>query len=78
MPYLVKKIGGELLDYNEGEVIFINNLKGEIGVDDFVSVGKLIAFTQNFSHVNETVDFLKETNYGLKNNTNYKLLEISY
>lgn len=78
MPYLVKKIVGEIFDNNEGQVGLLRILKAEIGVEDYIDVNTLIGFTQNFSKVVYAEDLPKITSYGLKNNTNFTLLEISY
>lgn len=78
MPYLIKKISGEILPNNEAEVKLLKLVKAKIGVEDYIDVDTLIGFTQNFSKVVNVELNPILSNYGLKNNTNFTLFEISY
>lgn len=78
MPYLVKKVSGEILESNETSVNLVSILNASIGVEDYINVNTFIGYTQNFSQVVEAISIPKQTSYGLKNNTSFTLLNISY
>lgn len=78
MPFLVKKIEGDLLDFFEGKAILFKNITGVLGQEDYVNVNKFIGFTQNFSNVILVENLPLLTNYGLKHNLTTIELEISY
>lgn len=60
MPILLKKIDGSILtlfgtddaDFL-GSVVFVKSVVGEVGVEDYILITGLEAFTQDFSGVGE-------------------------
>jgi len=60
MPILLKKIDGSILsligpdgaDYI-GDIIFIQSIVGEIGVEDYIKLTAFEALTQNFGSVSD-------------------------
>lgn len=78
MPYLVKKIEGEIFEMIEGNCSFVSNILGEVGVEDYIQINDFIAFTQNFSKVVEVEAIPSLVNYGLKNKTQFLELKLSY
>lgn len=78
MPYIVKKISGEVLNFFEGECTYLKGITGVVGLEDYIHVNNFIGFTQNFSKVVE-VEVLPEIKYyGYKHNFEIIELEISY
>jgi len=80
MPYLIKKIEGEIFDNFVGEIVFYKKIIGAIGLEDYVIVNNFIGFTQNFSNVIEVTNIRDNgnTKYGLHSKNNVINLEISY
>ncbi len=78
MPYLVKKIEGNLLNFYETSPLLFKNISGVVGIEDFIKINNFIGFTQNFSQVIKVEGQLSLTNYGLKHNLTTINLEISY
>lgn len=78
MPYLVKKIEGNLLNFYETSPLLFKNISGVVGIEDFIKINNFIGFTQNFSQVIKVEEQLSLTNYGLKHNLTTINLEISY
>ena len=60
MPILLKKIDGSIIslfggdgtDFR-GDIIFIQSIIGEIGVEDYIKLTAFEAFTQNFGSVKD-------------------------
>lgn len=80
MPQLVKNIQAEAIDINTGSVSGINSIVGLVQQEDYFNVYGFVAYTQNFTKVEETVLLQKPLNFGLKNKYNLPIndLEIDY
>jgi len=80
MPYLVKKVEGEIFNNFIGENYFYKKLVGTIGLEDYVKLNNFIGFTQNFSSVIKVglISSNTKNKYGLKSGDNVINLEISY
>lgn len=78
MPYLIKKISGEILDNFEGNTSLVSQINAMLGVEDYIDINNFIGFTQNFTKVVEIIKLPVLTEFGLKNKTNFLELEISY
>lgn len=78
MPFLVKNIQGNVLDFFEGEVKLFKSITGVVGLEDYIELNKFVALTQNFSKVIAVEEQQVLINYGLKHNLNTIELEISY
>ena len=86
MPILLKKIDGSIItkfsgddaDYL-GRVTLIKRIVGEIGVEDYILITGLEAFTQNFSSVSDA-EFCETTPslIGPNSCSNYTTLTISF
>lgn len=78
MPKLIQNITASVLDHYTGETIFIKSVLGEIGDSDYIKVYGLEAFLQDYSRAQEVEELTKPLTFGLKNNGDFILLEISY
>jgi len=80
MPILITDISAEILDFFEGDIYVFNDISGQIGFEDYISLYGFIAYLQNFSMVNYVENLQKPTTFGLKsmNNQPTITIEISY
>jgi hypothetical protein len=86
MPILLKKIDGSIIslfDSNSsdyvGDLIFIKNVVGEIGIEDYILMTAFEGLVQNFSNVIEA-EFCETTpvNFGPNECSTYTDLSLSY
>jgi len=86
MPILLKKIDGRIISLFGGDdadfigtAILINNVVGEIGLEDYISLTAFEAFTQNFSEVIDA-EYCTTTpiTYGPNGCSNYSNLSLSF
>lgn len=78
MPNLFKNITGEILDNFTSNVKLTKALNGEFGQEDYVELGGLIAYLQDFRKIPNTTDLVVPPTFGLKTKTEYVTIEISY
>lgn len=78
MPILLKNIEGEILDNFETTTKLVKIIEGSYGEEDYINLGGFEAFLQDFRKANEVVDLINPPTYGLKNNTDFIELNISY
>lgn len=80
MPYLIKKIEGEIFSNFIGDIIFYKEISGAIGLEDYIKLNNFIGYSQNFINVIE-VEMIRingNSKYGLTGKNNVINLEISY
>ena len=79
MPVLLRKIEASILDNFTSEVNMMT-ISGEVGMEDYIKLGALEAFLQNFSNIQEVYKYETPIEFGLKRNKNKEFieLEISY
>lgn len=87
MPRLLKNIQGEILDNFETTTMLVTSVVGYYGEEDYILLGGFEAFLQDFGSNSDScqtrqgqliTDLVVPPNFGLKNNTNFVTLEISY
>lgn len=78
MPILFKNITGEIIDELTTDVNLAKSVSGEFGQEDYIGLSGFIAFLQDFTKVIESEDLTPPPTYGLRNNTNFTTIEISY
>ena len=81
MPILLKNIEGLILDNFETTTILVKSVEGFYGGDNdchYINIGGFEAFIQDFRYANDVTDFVVPPNFGLKNNTDFVTIEISY
>lgn len=79
MPALLIKIEANILDNFTSEVNMLT-ISGDIGMEDYIKLGALEAFLQNFGNVQEVYQYDTLVEFGLKRNKKEEFieLEISY
>jgi len=78
MPILVKNIEGIIFDNFESQTLLIKSVEGFYGEEDYINMGGFIAYLQDFRYVINVEDFDTPPTFGLKNNTDFVTLNISY
>lgn len=78
MPRLVKNIIGEIFDNFETTTILVKTVEGSYGEEDYIKLGGFEAFLQDFRKTPEVIDLVVPATFGLKNNTDFVTIEISY
>lgn len=80
MPKLINSITGSILNNYTSNVYCVTTLSGEIQSEDYVNMGGLTAYLQNFTEVNYIKILEKPLTFGLKNQYNLPTitLEIAY
>jgi len=85
MPRLVKNIEGIIFDNFETTTILVKNVEGfygpkdnGYGVFDYIKLDGFTAFIQDFSKIESVEDLSTPPTFGLRNNTDFITLEISY
>ena len=78
MPRLVKNIVGVVFDNFETTTHLVTSVEGSYGEDDYIKLGGFEAFLQDFRKAPEVTDLVSPPSYGLKNNTDFIEIEISY
>jgi hypothetical protein len=78
MPNLLRDIQGEYISVYEDTVIGNNLIKSKVGYADYIDVYSFIAFLQDFSQALSVTPISTPINFGLRNNTSFIELNISY
>ena len=85
MPRLIKKIEGLILDNFQSDIQLIVSVEGFYGPNDgtcsfldYISIPNFEAYLQDFSRAEEVEYLTTPATFGLKNNTNFETIEISY
>jgi hypothetical protein len=77
MPKLLKNISACLVDDSIGNVFLIKNVKGEVQGEDYINLGGLIGYLQDFSKIETSLNIEKPLLFGLKNEKNIKVININ-
>lgn len=79
MPILLRNIEAKILDNFITEVNMLT-ISGEVGMEDYIKLGTLEAFLQNYSKINVVEPYETPVEFGLRRNKNKEFieLEISY
>ena len=79
MPVLLRKIEANILDNFTSEVNMLT-ITGEVGVEDYIKLGTLEAFLQNYKNIQESAKYDIPAEFGLLRNKKEEFieLEISY
>lgn len=77
MPKLLKNITASLADDALGNVVLVKTIEGQVQGEDYINLGGLIAYLQDFSRIEETLVLNKPLTFGLKNNKNIKVININ-
>jgi len=78
MPRLLKNIEGVILDNFETSTKLVTSVVGYYGEEDYINMGGFEAFLQDFRKAPEVEDYSVPPTFGLKNNTDFVTIEISY
>ena len=78
MPILLKNIEGQILDNFEITTTLLKSVEGFYGEEDYINLGGFEAFLQNFKQASSVIDLTVPATFGLKNNTDFVILNISY
>lgn len=78
MPRLVKNIEGVIFDNFETTTVLVKTVEGSYGEEDYIKLGGFEAFLQDFRKADEVIDLVVPPTFGLKNNTDFVTIEISY
>lgn len=78
MPRLLKNIETVIFDNFESTATLVRSVEGYYGEDDYINLGGFEAFIQDFRKVSEVTDYDVPPNFGLKNNTTFTTIEISF
>lgn len=85
MPTLIKKVEGLILDNFESDVRLITSVEGFYGPNDgvcgfldYVNIPSFEAYLQDFSRAEVVEVLTTPPSFGLKNNTDFETIEISY
>jgi hypothetical protein len=78
MPRLVKHIEGVIFDNFETTTFLVKSVEGSYGEEDYILLGGFEAFLQDFRKAPEVIDLVVPPTFGLKNNTDFVTIEISY
>ena len=77
MPILYKEIKGEHLVENVGQITFLTKPIGQIQREIYISLFGFDAYLQNFSKIDITSALIKPLNFGLVNDKNLPIIEIT-
>ena len=77
MPKLLKNITANLADDASGNVFSIKTVQGEIQGEDYINLGGLVAYLQDFSRIETSLILNKPLNFGLKNEKNIRVININ-
>lgn len=75
MPVLLRKIEANILDNFSSEVNMLT-ISGEVGVEDYIKLGALEAFLQNFSNAQDVINYETPAEFGLIRNKNEEFIEL--
>lgn len=77
---IIKNIEAEILPNYTGDLYYFSSIEGQIGYGDYINIGGLTGYLQNFSKVNYSENLTKPQFFGLKNQYNLPIvtLNISY
>lgn len=78
MPRLLKNIETIIFDNFETTTNLVTSIEGSYGEDDYIKLGGYEAFLQDFRHISEVTNLTTPPNLGLRNNTSFTTIEISY
>jgi len=78
MPRLLKNIVGEIFDNFETTTLLVKTVEGSYGEEDYIKLGGFEAFLQDFKQSPDVTDLIVAPTFGLKNNTDFVTIEISY
>lgn len=78
MPKLIKNIEGIILDNLETTTNIVRSVKGQYGEEDYIKLCGFEAFLQDFRKTPEVIDLVVPPTFGLKNNTDFVTIEISF
>jgi len=78
MPRLLKNIETVIFDNFETTTKLVRSVEGFYGEDDYIKLGGFEAFLQDFRKASDVTDFVVPYNFGLKNNTTFTTIEISF
>lgn len=78
MPRLLKNIECVIFDNFETTTNLVRSVEGFYSEDDYIKLSGFEAFLQDFRKAPEVIDFVVPPNFGLKNNTSFTTIEISY
>ncbi len=78
MPRLVKNIEGVVFDNFETITVLVKTVEGSYGEEDYIKLGGFEALLQDFRKVGVVTDLIVPPTFGLKNNTDFVTIEISY
>lgn len=77
MPQLIKKIEGELITDITNEIELVNSIIGLIQEEDYINMGWLICFLQDYTQTKELEILLKPYPFGLKNKYNLEVITLN-
>jgi len=80
MPQLIKKIEASIVEDLTGPVILVKSFIGEVQEEDYINLGGLVAYLQDFTKSDFTSALIKPLLYGLPNTYNLPVttLNIDY
>ena len=85
MPRLLKNIEGVVFDNFETVTLLVKSVEGSYGptsnncgMFDYIKLDGFEAFIQDFSRIETTEDLVTPPTFGLRNNTNFVEIDISY
>ena len=80
MPLLIKSVNGKVLDNFKASINNVSFVEGNFGHNDWIKIGHLEVFLQNFKKVINSEILETSNKYGLiaNNNKTFIELEISY
>ena len=78
MPRLIKNIEGLIFDNFESSTLLLKSVEGFYGEEDYIKMDGFEAFLQDFRQIISVEDFDVPPSFGLKNNTDFITIEISY
>lgn len=77
MPKLLKNITASLADDALGNVVLVKVIEGQVQGEDYINLGGLIAYLQDFSRIEETLALSRPSTFGLKNSKNIKVVNVN-
>ena len=78
MPLLIKNIEGSILNNYDTNVNYSTSLSSQIQQSDYINLGGLTAFLQNFTKTEEITKLNKPLTFGLKTNAIFITLNINF
>jgi hypothetical protein len=78
MPRIITKLEGIILDTNIGTIHSENRIKGYVGTGDYMCLSKFTGYFVDLNKAISVTSYEKPKNLGLKNNTTFVELNISY